>query len=83
MAEQFSVRVHYDNGEHRDVRRFVSAQEADRAFHHYTNSAGAQQGSTVRVIVIDRNDCIVREWKLGQGITLPPPDLPAPYDAQL
>ena len=59
MTEQFAVR---DSGEHKDVRRFVSAQEAGRAFHHYTSSIGSQQGSTVRVIVIDRNDCIVREW---------------------
>jgi hypothetical protein len=48
---------------------FVSAQEADRAFQHYTNSAGAQLGSTVRVIVIDRHDCFVRERKFEQGIT--------------
>jgi hypothetical protein len=58
-----------DSGEHKDVRRFVSAQEAGRAFHHYTSSIGSQQGSTVRVIVIDRNDCIVREWKFRHGIT--------------
>jgi hypothetical protein len=81
MGEQFRVRVYYYNGEHSDVRRFVSAQEAGRAFQHYTNSAGAKLGSTVRVIVIDRNDCIVREWKLGQGITFPSPDLPSPWEA--
>lgn len=75
MGEQFAVRVYYDNGEDKDVRRFVSAQEASRAFQHYTSSAGAD-GSTVRVIVIDRNDRIVREWKLGQGITFPPPHSP-------
>ena len=39
------------------------AQEPARAFQHYTSSVGAQLGSTVRVIVIDRNDCIVREPK--------------------
>jgi hypothetical protein len=34
-----------------------------------TPIASAQSCSTLRVIMIDRNDCIVREWKLGQGIT--------------
>jgi hypothetical protein len=80
VGEQFTVRVCCDNGEHKNVRRFVSAQEAGRAFQHYTTSPGAQLGSTVRVIVIDRHDCIVREWKFEQGITFPPPDLPPPYD---
>jgi hypothetical protein len=81
VGEQFAVRVYYDNGEHKDVRRFVSAQEACRAFQHYTSSVGARLGSTVRVIVIGHNDCIVREWKFGVGITYPPSDLPPPYDA--
>jgi hypothetical protein len=58
---------------HQYVRRFVSALEACSAFQHYTSSVGAQLGSTVRVIVTDRNDCIAREWRSGQGITFPPP----------
>ena len=32
---------------------------------------GAQLGSTVRVIVIDRNDCIVREWKCSRSVGCP------------
>jgi hypothetical protein len=83
MTEQFRVRVYYDNGEHNDVRRFVSAQEAGRAFQHYTNSVGAKLGSTVRVTVIDRNECIVREWKLVQGTTFPSPDLPSAWEAPI
>jgi hypothetical protein len=78
VGEQFRVRVCYDNGKHKDVCRFVSAQEAGRAFRHYTR-VGAELGSTVRVIVIDRSDCIVREWKFGKGVTFPSPDLPPPY----
>ena len=38
MGKQFTVRVCYDNGEHKNVRRFVSAQEAGRAFQHYTTT---------------------------------------------
>jgi hypothetical protein len=29
---------------------------------------GDQMGSTVRVIVIDRNDCIVRVWKCSRSV---------------
>jgi hypothetical protein len=32
---------------------------------------GDQMGSTVRVIVIDRNDCIVREWKCSRSVGCP------------
>ena len=73
MGEQFSVRLYYDNGEQKDVYRFVSAQEAHRAFQYYTSSLGTRLGSTVRVIIIDGDDCMVREWKLEQGVTFPPP----------
>jgi hypothetical protein len=27
----------------------------------------------LRVVIIDGNDCMVREWKLEQGVTFPPP----------
>jgi hypothetical protein len=73
MGEQFSVRLYYDNGEQKTLRRFVSAQEAYRAFQYYTKSLGARLGSTVRVIIIDGDDCMVREWKVEQGVTFPPP----------
>ena len=72
-GEQFSVRVYYDDGRRQIVRRFVSAQEACRVFQHYTSSLGVRLGSTVRVIIIDRSDCMVREWKFEQGVTFPPP----------
>ena len=75
MSEQFSVALFFDDGQHKYARRFVSAQEACRAFQHYSRSAGAQLGLTVRVIITDNSDCIVREWKYGQGVTFPPEDL--------
>jgi hypothetical protein len=71
--EQFSVCVCYDNGERQTARRFVSAKEACRAFQYYTSSLGAQLGLTMRVIIIDSCDCMVREWKFEQGVTFPPP----------
>ena len=71
--EQFSVQVHYDNGERQTVRQFVTAKEACRAFDYYTSSLGAQAGVTTRVIVIDGTDCVVREWKFEQGVRFSPP----------
>ena len=71
--EQFSVRVYYDDGQCQCVRRFVSAQEACRAFQHYTSGLAARLVPTVRVIIIDSSDCMVREWQFEQGVTFPPP----------
>jgi hypothetical protein len=71
VSEQFSVVLFFDDGQHKYVRRFVSAQEACRAFQHYSRGAGAQLELTVRVIVTDSSDCIVREWKYGEGVTFP------------
>ncbi len=71
--EQFSVRAYYDDGRRQYVRRFVSAQEACRTFQHYTSSRGARLASTVRVIIIDSSNCMVREWQFEQGVTFPPP----------
>ena len=80
MSEQFTVRGVLRQWRAQKCTPVVSAQEAGRAFQHYTTSICAQLGSTARVIVIDRHDCIVREWKFEQGITYPPPGLPPPYD---
>ena len=71
--EQFSVRVYYDDGRRQYVRRFVSAQEACRAFQHYTSGVAARLAPTVRVAIIDSSDCIVREWQFEQGVTFPLP----------
>jgi hypothetical protein len=69
--EQFSVRVYYDDGQCQCVRRFVSAQEACRAFEHYTSGLAARLAPTVRVIIIDSSDGMVREWRCEQGVTFP------------
>jgi hypothetical protein len=42
VSEQFSVVLFFDDGQHKYVRRFVSAQEACRAFQHYSRGARAQ-----------------------------------------
>jgi hypothetical protein len=62
VSELLSVALFFDDGQHKHVRRFVSVQ-------HYSRSAGARLGLTVRVIVADSSDRFVREWKYGQGVT--------------
>ena len=64
VGEQFTVRIYYDKGEHKVVRRFVNAQEAGRAFRQYTSRVGGAGLDGARV---DRNDCIGREWNPGQA----------------
>ena len=44
---------------------------AIRAFEFYIRNIDARDSRTVRVVVTDRHDCILREWKIGQGVTFP------------
>ena len=72
MGEQFAVLLFFDDGKRRYARRFVSAQEACRVFEHCIHSAGARLGRTVCVVITDRNDCILREWKCsGRSLSRP------------
>lgn len=71
MIETFSVCQFFPDGSYEYVRRNVSAEEAVKAFAHYTTSVGARIGTTRRVIVTDDGDSINFEWKYGEGITYP------------
>jgi hypothetical protein len=61
----------FENGKRRYVRRFVSAQEANRAFEHCVHSVEVRFGIPMRVVITDRYDCILREWNFGTGIASP------------
>lgn len=54
---EFSVCQFFKDGSSEYVRRFVSAEEAVDAAHHYCNSVGAKLGFTKRVIITDGGDC--------------------------
>jgi hypothetical protein len=72
MADElFSVCQFFPDGQYEYVRRNVAAEEAVKAFKHYTTSVGARLGTTARVIITDMGDCIAMEWQFGQGITFP------------
>lgn len=70
-ATEFSVCQFFADDSYEYVRRFVPAEEAVSVAKHYTQSVGAQIGSTRRVIITDGGDHTVFEWKYGEGVTFP------------
>jgi len=74
MEGEFSVCQFFPNGQYEYVRRWVTAEEAFKAFQHYISSVGARAGTTVRVIITDGGDCTNAEWVRGKGITFPLPE---------
>jgi len=59
------------DGSYEYVRRYVSVEEAARAFKFYTSNVASRIGTTTRVIITDGGDCINYEWKFGEGIVFP------------
>lgn len=49
----------------------VGFAKATEWFKHHITNVSAQMGWTKRVIIVDGDDCIVAEWKHGQGIVWP------------
>jgi hypothetical protein len=74
MSDQgeFSVCQFFTNGMYEYVRRYVSTEEAMRAFMHYTNNVATSLGVIEKVIITDGFDCTAMEWIKGKGITYPP-----------
>jgi hypothetical protein len=71
VGEQFAVSLFSKDGKRRYARRFVSAQEAIRTFESYIRNLNARDARIVRAVVTDIHECVLREWKIGQGITFP------------
>lgn len=72
LADKFSVCQFFVDGNYEYVRRYVGAEEAVKAFQHYTNSVAVKMGVIDRVILTDGGDCVNMEWVKGKGITYPP-----------
>ena len=75
---EFSVCQFFPDGTYEYVCRWVSAKQAFDVFQCYTRTAGAQIGTTVRVIITDGGDCTNAEWKFGKGLTYPTRDMLKP-----
>lgn len=73
VEEKFNVWQFFENDAQECVRSRVSAEEAMKAFQHYTNNVASKIGITKRVIITDGGDCINAEWIQGKGVTFPPP----------
>lgn len=74
---EFSVCQFFQDGRYEYVRRYVGAKEAVETAKRYTESVGARLGTTVRVIITDGDDNTNFEWKFGEGVTYPPPEMVA------
>jgi hypothetical protein len=73
MADgEFSVVQFFVDGSHEYVRRYVDAEEAVKAAHHYCYSVGAKIGTTVKVIITDGGDCTNFLWEYSKGVVYPP-----------
>lgn len=68
---EFSVYQFFNNGSHECVRSRVSAEEAMKAFRHYSENPLSKTGIVERVIVTDRGDCCNAEWVYGKGVVFP------------
>lgn len=79
-SNEFSVCQFFQDDTYEYVRRFVSAEEAMKAFQSYTTSVGARLGTTKKVIITDGGDCINAEWQYGKGLTYPKLTQEAPQE---
>lgn len=73
MSNEFSVYQFFTDGTSERVRSFVSAEEAMKAFQHYTSNVAVRLGITGRVIITDGGDCICAEWTSVDGLIFPTP----------
>lgn len=71
----YTVYQFFDEDElYERIGSYDTADEAVKKAHFFTHNVAARVGLTVRVIITDSGDCIVFEWKFGQGVTWPKPD---------
>lgn len=77
MEEKFSVWQFFEDDMHECVRSRVSAEEAMKAFRHYTNNVASKLGVVKRVIIVDDGDFTNAEWVYGEGVVFPPPNASA------
>ena len=69
MTGEFSVCQFFVNGDYEYVRRYVDAEEAVKAFKHYTDNVATKMGVVNRVIITDGGDSTNIEWIAGKGFS--------------
>jgi hypothetical protein len=75
MTGEFSVYQFFEDGMSERVCTGVDAKNAVEAAHHYCHCPAAKLGIVRRVIITDGGDCTTFEWKHGEGVTYPTPEM--------
>jgi hypothetical protein len=71
-TREFSVFQWFVDGQYERYVHHVDLETASKKAVHLATSVGATLGTTVRVIITDGGDCIIAEWKKGEGFVFPP-----------
>jgi len=66
---EFSVYQFLSDGTTERVRSFVTAEEAVKAFMHYTGNVATMMGIVEKVMITDGGDHCVYQWEKGKGVT--------------
>jgi hypothetical protein len=79
---EFSVYQSLTDDSCERICEHVGAREAVTTARSYTLRPAAQIGIIRRIIITDADDCTVFEWKFGEGIVFPTPEMRAEARAQ-
>jgi hypothetical protein len=73
---EFSVYQFFpDDVGYENVLQFVDVETAMETVCRLTQSVGARLGMVERIIITDGGDQTCFEWKYGEGITFPTPEM--------
>jgi hypothetical protein len=68
--DEYSVCQFFTDGSYEYVRRYVSAEEAVKAFKHYAGgNVASKMGIVERVIITNGGDMTNLEWRYGKGFS--------------
>lgn len=76
-AERFSVWQFFPDETYEKAGERLEAGPAVELAKRLTVTVGARIGTTTRVIITDSGDFTVFEWKFGEGVTYPTPEMRA------
>lgn len=74
-TETFNVVQFFADGSSETLPDLRGPQAAVQAAKRWCSSVGARIGNTRRVIITDSGDYINFEWKFGEGVTYPTPEM--------
>lgn len=74
MDERYSVYQFFPDESYEQNATGLNDKSAVLRAKALTETVGARIGTTRRVIITDSGDCIVFEWKYGEGVTFPRPN---------